>query len=111
MTICKGTDAELSLQVSPNQETFNVRAGETLEFTCSARGPFPTIQVLVYKDQVPVDQSDSRSVQIRKENAQPSDGGQYICYAFPPDRSSYVVKSINVVIGESLVLCIQIRLD
>ena len=95
--------------MNPDQETITVRVGETLAFTCSARGPFPTIQVLIYKDQVPVDQSDSGSVQLRKDSCQDSDAGQYLCYAFPPDRSSYVVKSINVVVGE-LIIAIYIKI-
>lgn len=87
--------------MNPDQETITIRAGETLFFTCTGHGPFPVIQVLVYKDNVPVDQAE-KSVQIRKDNAQESDSGQYNCYAFPPDRSSYVIKSVNVVVGEWL---------
>jgi hypothetical protein len=43
---------DLSLYINPDQETITIREGETLDFTCTARGPFSSLQVLIYKEQV-----------------------------------------------------------
>ena len=45
-----------------------------------------------------MEQSDSSSVRLRIESADSSNAGQYLCYGFPSDRSTYAVKTFNVVI-------------
>lgn len=36
---------------------------------------------------------------VKIERASRSDAGQYLCYGFPADRSTYLAKTITVVVG------------
>ena len=55
----------------------------------------------LYFLQKPLDQSENGQVTVRIERASRSDAGQYLCYGFPSDRSTYLAKTINVIVGGS----------
>ena len=46
--------------------------------------------------QQPLLQSETGVVVLKIESAKKSDQGQYLCYGFPPDRSTYEAKAITV---------------
>lgn len=90
----------LVLDINPEVEEIIVQENGVIEFSCQVRGPYETLHLLVYKDQDPVNQSDSGFIKIRIENAKAQDAGTYLCYGFPTDRSNYIVKSLIVNIGK-----------
>lgn len=90
---------ELEISISPSEDVIRVRLGEPLQISCVARGPYSSLNTLIYKDQTPVEQSDSGNVEVRIESASRKDAGEYLCYGFPPDRSSYAVKRVEVLVG------------
>jgi hypothetical protein len=49
---------------------------------------------------IPLNQSETGSVEVLIKNAKYSDEGDYLCYAYPADRTVYEVKAINVVVGK-----------
>ncbi len=53
----------------------------------------------MFESKKPLEQSENGQVTVRIERASRSDSGQYLCYGFPQDRSTYLAKSINVVVG------------
>ena len=58
------------------------------------------LQTMIYRDNEPLENSDSTVVKLRIENANSRNAGQYLCYGFTQDRSSYAVKSFNIQVGD-----------
>ena len=94
------TPDSLILDIDPDIEEIIVQENDAISFSCRIRGPYKILNLLVYKDQEPVNQSDSGFIEIHVNNAKAKDAGTYLCYGFPPDRSNYIVKSLVVNIGK-----------
>jgi hypothetical protein len=45
-----------------------------------------------------LEQSESGLVVVRVDSAKSSDAGQYLCYGYPADRSTYTTKAITVIV-------------
>lgn len=94
----------LKIVIQPGVETenglvINVDERSRLSIQCSVSGPLHNLKAIIYKDQTLIQESETETVVAHFDSVYGSDEGEYLCYGFPADRSTYAAAAVKLVVN------------